>query len=86
LADELGIGTLHLVVNRTRSEQDLERVMDYIEVLGGPTFSSVTSVPYDEAALLCDPSVDALLGGSAIAEAVRALSTRVVGSTLTMAG
>ena len=89
LADDLGIGTVHLVVNRTRSESDLERVLDYVDRLGGLSFSSVTAVPYDEAVPLSEPSVDALLGASAIAEAVARLSTQVVGlagRTLTRVG
>ncbi len=80
LADALGIGSVHLVVNRTRSDADLERAMDYLDRLGGPAFRSVTPVAYDPAVLLSEPSVDALLGGTAIAEAVGALATRVVGS------
>ena len=63
LANELGIGTVHLVVNRTRSANDLERVLGYVDRLGAPPFSSVTTVPYDEAVLLSEPSVEALLGG-----------------------
>jgi CO dehydrogenase maturation factor len=89
LANELGIGTVHLAVNRTRSESDLERVLDYVSRLGDPLFSSVTAVPYDEAVLLSEPSVDGLLEGSVIAEAVARLSTEVVGPvgrTLTRVG
>ncbi len=80
LANDLGIGTVHLVVNRTRSANDLDRVLDYVDRLGAPPFRSVTLVPYDEAVPLSEPSVDALLAGSAITEAVDALSTRVLGS------
>ena len=80
LAHELGIGTVHLVVNRTRSEDDLGRALHYVDQMGGPAFNSVTSVPYDEMALLCEPSVDALLNGSAMADAVRMVSTRVLSS------
>ena len=89
LAGDLGIGTVHLAVNRTRSESDLERVLDYVDRLDGPSFSSVTAVPYDEVVPLSEPSVDALLGGSEIAEAVGKLSTQVLGSvgrTLTRVG
>jgi len=80
LANDLGIGTVHLVVNRTRSANDLERVLDYVDRLGSPPFSSVTTVPYDEAVPLSEPSVEALLAGSAITEAVDVLSSRVLGS------
>jgi len=89
LAIDLGIGTVHLVVNRMRSERDLERVLDYVDRLGGPSFSSVTTVPYDEVVPLSEPSVEALLGGSAIADAVGRLSTEVmsqIGRTLTGVG
>ena len=80
LANDLGIGTVHLAVNRTRSEDDLARVLGYVGSLGGPSFSSVTVVPYDEAVPLSEPSVEALLAGSAIMEAVDLLSTQALGS------
>ncbi len=80
LANDLGIGTVHMVVNRTRSKDDLARVLGYVEELGGPSFSSVTVVPYDEAVPLSEPSVEALLAGSAITEAVDLLSMHVLGS------
>ena len=63
LANDLGIETVHLVVNRTSSENDLERVLDYVDRLDGPPFSSVATVPYDEAVLLSEPSVEGLLDG-----------------------
>ncbi len=80
LANDLGIETVHLVVNRTSSENDLERVLDYVDRLDGPPFSSVATVPYDEAVLLSEPSVEGLLTGSAITEAVEVLLTQVLGS------
>ncbi|HMK63156.1 MAG TPA: AAA family ATPase [Acidimicrobiales bacterium] len=80
LAGALGIGEVHLVVNRTRSDGDVDRVMDYVEQLGGPPFSSVTWVPYDAAALLSEPSVDALLDRPAVVGVVGALSARVAGA------
>ncbi len=78
LAHELGIDTVHLAVNRTRSEGDLGRVLGYVDQLGGPPFSSVTSLPYDEMVLLCEPSVDTLLDGSSFALDVGVLSTKVL--------
>ena len=79
LAAELGIGHVHLVVNRARSDEDVERVLGYVDRLGGPTFGSVTSVPYDAVALDSEPSVDALLGSPAVVEAVETLTARLVG-------
>jgi CO dehydrogenase maturation factor len=78
LAEALGIGAAHLVVNQARSDGDVDRVSGYVEQLGGVEFASVTAVPYDEAVLSCEPSVGGLLEGSAVASAVRALSMRVV--------
>jgi CO dehydrogenase maturation factor len=78
LATALGIGSAHLVVNQVRSDGDVDRVLGYVDQLGGAPFSSVTALPYDLAVLTCEPSVGALLEGSAVASAVRALSRRVV--------
>jgi hypothetical protein len=52
--------------------------LGYVDQLGGPPFNSVTSLPYDEMVLLCEPSVDTLLDGSALALAVGVLSTEVL--------
>ena len=46
---DLGIETIHLVVNRARSEQDLGRALDYVDQSAAPVFDSVTSVPYRRA-------------------------------------
>jgi CO dehydrogenase maturation factor len=80
LAHELGIATVHLVINRVRTERDLGRVLGYVDQLGAPQFDSVTQVPYDEMVLINEPAVDALLEGSALAEAVGVLSTHVLAS------
>jgi len=80
LARELGIGTVHLVINRVRTESDLGRVLGYVDQLDAPQFNSVTQVPYDEMVLTNEPSVDALLEGSAMADAVGLLSTHVLAS------
>lgn len=78
LADELGIGTVHLVVNRTRSQADVLRALDHLDRLGGFPFASTTMLPFDEAALECEPAVDRLLEGSALAGAVAALSEQLL--------
>jgi CO dehydrogenase maturation factor len=80
LARELGIGTVHLVINRVRTESDLGRVLGYLDQLDASQFNSVTQVPYDEMVLTNEPSVDALLEGSAMADAVGLLSTHVLAS------
>ena len=65
LANELGIGTVHLVVNRARvGERPRARVGLRRASLGDPLFNSVTAVPYDETVLLSEPSVEGLLEGS----------------------
>jgi len=79
LARELGIGAVHLVVNRTHSPADVDRAVAHIDRLGGFPFASTTALPFDETALECEPAVDGLLGGSALACAVAVLSERVLG-------
>jgi CO dehydrogenase maturation factor len=86
LARELGINDIHLVVNRVRAESDLGRVLAYVDQLGAPAFDSVTSLPYDEKVLSCEPSVGALLEGSAMADAVGILSAKVVGHATRVPG
>jgi len=78
LARELGIAKVHLAVNRLRSPDDLERVLALIGQVGSPSFDSVTTLPYDESALSCEPSVSRLLDGSALATAVATLSEAVL--------
>jgi hypothetical protein len=58
----------------------------YVDQLGAPSFDSVTSLPYDEKVLSCEPSVDALLDGSAMADAVAVLSAKVVGHATRVPG
>jgi len=86
LAQELGIGTIHLVVNRTRSDEDRRRVLSYVDQLGGPSFTSVTDLLYDEMALECEPSIGPLLEGSALADAVATLSVTVLAGDRVPAG
>ena len=86
MAAELGIRTLHLVVNRTRSGADIERVLSHMERLGGFPFASVTALPFDEAALECEPAVDVLLDGSPLADAVAGLSADVLAAIRRPAG
>jgi CO dehydrogenase maturation factor len=86
LARDLGSAQVHLAVNRTRSADDLERVMKCIDRLGDPFFDSVTTLPYDEMALSCEPSVGRLLDGSALASAVKRLSETVLPSLVAIGG
>ncbi len=78
LASELGIDTLHLVVNRTRSDGDVCRVLAHVDHLGGFPFAAVTALPFDPSVLDGVPAVDLLLEGSPLAEAVGRLSADVV--------
>lgn len=73
LASELGIGSIHLVVNRLRQASDLSKVMDYVDGLGGFSFSSLHWLPYDEHVMVSEPSIEALLEGSLLANAVSEL-------------
>jgi hypothetical protein len=78
MAAELGIGTLHLAINRSRSGDDVERVLAYVDRLGGFTFSSVTTLPFDDVVLEYEPAVDHLLDGSSLAEAMVGLADGVL--------
>ena len=78
LADGLGIGTVHLVVNRARSQADVDRALAHMDRLGGFPFASTTVLPFDEVALECEPAVDRLLEDSALAGAVAALSQELL--------
>ncbi len=78
MAAELGIGTLHLAINRSRSGDDVERVLAYVDRLGGFTFSSVTTLPFDDVVLEYEPAVDHLLDGSSLAEAMVGLANGVL--------
>jgi len=81
LAADLGVATMHLVVNRARSAADVDRALSYAEGLGGFLFTSVTALPYDETALECEPAVDRLLEGSDLAAAVAGLAEIVLWGT-----
>ncbi len=86
LAAELGIDSIHLVVNRSRSDDDLERAFRYVVDLGGFAFASITSLPFDSSVLTCEPSVDRLLEGSAFADAVVGLAERLLPGVVSAAG
>jgi len=61
LARELGIPGIHLVVNRVRSERDLERVDRVLEDEGDFDFATLHVLPHEEALLECEPDVGPLL-------------------------
>jgi CO dehydrogenase maturation factor len=62
LARDLGIPSVHLVVNRIRVPDDERRVRADIEARAdGVAFDSWTWLPYDEAVLAAEPSVETLL-------------------------
>ena len=79
LAAALGIGSVHLVVNRVRRPDDLVRVGGHLADRGGVPFSGLHPLPYDEAALDAEPAVDALLATSALAGAIDAMLGAVLG-------
>jgi len=63
LAKELGIPTIHLVINRVRSENDIRKVQ---EILGDTMdlFSEQFYLPYDEDLIVCEPDVVPLLNSA----------------------
>ena len=60
LATELGIPRVHLVVNRVRGEDDLDRVEGELGVPLGTLYSSATWLPADDRVRDAEPAVDAL--------------------------
>lgn len=85
LARELGIPTIRLVVNRVRRPHDLERVMSHFDLLGGLEVGSAHVLPFDGSAEACEPSVEALLEGSLLGEAVRELGYVLAGGVASLA-
>ena len=77
LAADLGIGRIHLALNRVRHEEDLARGLAHLETLGGFPFASVHPLPHDDAALDTEPSVAGLLDGSPLARAAGGLAARI---------
>jgi CO dehydrogenase maturation factor len=66
LAADLGIPTVHLVVNRVRGPIDVDRVEGYLDGAGAgtrPAFASRHLLPEDERVRAADPAVDGLLDG-----------------------
>jgi CO dehydrogenase maturation factor len=61
LAAELGIPRVTLVVNRVRGPGDVDRVSRLVAEQGGFAFHTVRAIPWDEAVLDADPSVEPLL-------------------------
>lgn len=80
LARELGIGRVHLVVNRARRPGDLSRALDHLHGLSRAAwdFTSVRALPYDEQALEADPSIEALLAGSLLARAAAEMAAELI--------
>lgn len=74
LARELGIGDIHLVINRSRGPHDRDRVLTHIDALGGATLDTIHLLPFDQRVLDTEPSVDDLLADSDIADAVAQLA------------
>ncbi len=86
LATGLGIGTVHLVVNRARTREDVDRALAHVDRLGGFAFATSTVLPFDPVALECEPAVDGLLEGSALADAVSALADAVLAGAVDPVG
>jgi CO dehydrogenase maturation factor len=77
LAHELGIGDIHLVVNRSRGPHDVERVLEMVDRLGGFDFSCTWVLPFDESVPASEPSIGGLLDGSPLGDAVGDLSRQL---------
>ena len=60
LAKELGIPSVHLIINRVRKESDIKKVHD---ILGDtlPLFSEQFIIPYEEELIACEPDVTPML-------------------------
>ncbi len=86
MAAELGIDTLHLAINRSRSAADVERVLAYVDRLGGFQFCSTTVLPFDEVVLTCEPEVGTLMDGSPLADATVGLADGVLAGNRRPAG
>lgn len=83
LAADLGISTIHLVVNRVRGAADVERVEGYLRAAQAgspPVFASRHLLPEDEQVRAADPAVDGLLEatGSPFGAAVAELAASLV--------
>jgi len=61
LANELGIPTLHLVVNRVRNDNEIDRVTQILKCEDHPAFATQHILPWDERLLESEPDVGPLL-------------------------
>lgn len=64
LAGDMGIPAVHLVTNRVRDPGEADRLEARIAEEGGFPFASTHFLPYDEAVLQAEPSVEPLLSQS----------------------
>lgn len=80
MAAALGIGSVHLVVNRVRGPGDLIRVRTHLAAAGVPDLAGFHALPYDPAALEAEPSVEVLIGSSPLAVAVDTMLDAVLGT------
>ena len=78
LAGDMGIETIHLVVNRVRSDDHLRRALARVAEHGGYPFASIHALPYEELALETEPAVDGLLEGTGLASAIGMLGFELV--------
>ncbi|BEP18371.1 hypothetical protein PYJP_17230 [Pyrofollis japonicus] len=61
LSHELGIPYIHLVLNKVRSEKEVEKAMKLAKEFGAPEPTSVVLIPYDPTVLEYEPNVGPLL-------------------------
>jgi CO dehydrogenase maturation factor len=74
LAQDLGIPTRHLVINRVRSENDLTKVRALIAGYED-LFTDQFALPYDEQLIECEPGVEPLLSAPAASPFVEGVRT-----------
>jgi CO dehydrogenase maturation factor len=78
LARQMGIPAVHLVLNRVRNDDELERAMARLAAEEDFAFTSRHVLPWDERLLRVEPDVGAFLGDSAFLRAVVKLGNRLV--------
>ncbi len=63
LARELNIKNVHLVINKVRNESDEEKATKLLRSISKVDFDTIITLPYDEALLEVEPSIDPIVNG-----------------------
>jgi CO dehydrogenase maturation factor len=88
LARDLGIPSIHLVVNRLRGRADRIRLMAELSTADDFPFTSRTRIPDDDLVLAAEPSVDSLfdIPGEPFIAAVQRLSCALTANLAAVSG